>query len=99
VYYSILVIIEYAIPLLVMTVAYIKMGRQLWGAKTPGQVRLHNAKIKCFYFSYLGHIFLTPNQRKAVFWPTFQTSGIKMDRISVNFQHIFSRVSFKGTFL
>ena len=38
VYYSILVIIEYAIPLLVMTVAYIKMGRRLWGAKTPGQV-------------------------------------------------------------
>jgi hypothetical protein len=38
VYYSILVIIEYAIPLLVMTVAYIKMGRKLWGAKTPGQV-------------------------------------------------------------
>jgi hypothetical protein len=72
VYYSILVIIEYAIPLLVMTVAYIKMGRQLWGAKTPGQVRLHNAKIKCFYFSYLGRIFLTPNQRKAVFWPTIQ---------------------------
>jgi hypothetical protein len=57
VYYSILVIIEYAIPLLVMTVAYIKMGRQLWGAKTPGQVRLYKTKINVFTLAILAAFF------------------------------------------
>ncbi len=32
------VTLEYAVPLTVMTLAYIRVGRRLWGAQTPGQV-------------------------------------------------------------
>ncbi|XP_023337479.1 RYamide receptor [Eurytemora carolleeae] len=40
VYCTFLVVIEYLIPLGILTAAYINVGQKLWGAKTPGQAHV-----------------------------------------------------------
>ena len=60
-YCVLLVILEYLVPLSIITMAYLKMGMRLWWATTPGQAdQLRDDKIlrnkKKVSFSSLGKL-------------------------------------------
>ena len=49
VYCILTVSLEYCVPLAAMTLAYIRVGRRLWGAQTPGQVQIIQVAMSLAY--------------------------------------------------
>ena len=49
VYCILTVSLEYCVPLAAMTLAYIRVGRRLWGAQTPGQVQIIQVAMTLAY--------------------------------------------------